>query len=149
MVRREDVADDLKQEVFYRAWAARGRYKEQGTSLAYLLKIADHLVCDRYRRHQAERNLDEEGWKRHAPLSPAPEPPETAACAEQIRQLLAVLDRLSPIQRRVLLLRYYGQLSFAEIAEAIACPLNTTLSHCHRALETLRKLLGGNAAGES
>jgi RNA polymerase sigma-70 factor, ECF subfamily len=51
------------------------------------------------------------------------------------------LDRLSPPQRRVLLLRYYGQFTFAEIAEMIDCPLNTTLSHCRRGLEALRALL--------
>jgi RNA polymerase sigma-70 factor (ECF subfamily) len=149
IVRREDVADDLKQEVFCRAWQARAAYSEQGSSLAYLLKIADRLVCDRYRRGEVERNLREEGWKHHEPHSPAPDVSQTAAIAEQVQRLSAALDRLSPIQRRVLLLRYYGQLSFAQIAEATECPLNTTLSHCHRALEALRKLLcGGHAVDE-
>jgi DNA-directed RNA polymerase specialized sigma24 family protein len=40
-----------------------------------------------------------------------------------------------------LLLRYYGQLGFAEIADEIRCPLSTTLSHCRRGLETLRAIL--------
>jgi RNA polymerase sigma-70 factor (ECF subfamily) len=141
MVRREDLADDLKQEVFCRAWQARAAYSEKGSSLAYLLTIADRLVCDWYRRHEMEKNLDEESWKRHEPRSPLPEPPHTAATSEQVQRLAVALDRVSPIQRRVLLLRYYGQMSFAQIAEATECPLNTTLSHCRRALETLRKLL--------
>ena len=50
MVRRPDVADDLSQEVFCRAWQARSRYREQGNARAYLLRIADRLVCDRGRR---------------------------------------------------------------------------------------------------
>jgi DNA-directed RNA polymerase specialized sigma24 family protein len=41
----------------------------------------------------------------------------------------------------VLLLRYYGQFSFAEIAEMTGWPMNTALSHCRRGLEALRKLL--------
>jgi DNA-directed RNA polymerase specialized sigma24 family protein len=45
----------------------------------------------------------------------------------------------------VLLLRFYGQMSFVEIAEEIGCPLGTTLSHCRRGLETLRTLLVGEA----
>ena len=64
-----------------------------------------------------------------------------AVRAEENEQLAAALDQLSPPQRRVLLLRYYGQFSFAEIAEMIDCPLNTTLSHCRRGLEALRALL--------
>jgi len=60
---------------------------------------------------------------------------------EQNELLTAALNKLSPAQRRVLLLRYYGQMSFAEIASTIGCPLNTALSHCHRGLEALQALL--------
>jgi RNA polymerase sigma-70 factor, ECF subfamily len=138
MVRRRDVAEDLKQEVFCRAWQARDRYREQGSELAYLLKIADRLACDEARRKRPTQNLDEQEWRSHEPRSRGPEPPAAAVTAEQSRQLAVALERLSSMQRRVLLLRYYGQLSFAEIAETTGCPLGTTLSHCHRGLEALR-----------
>ena len=141
MVRRPDVADDLSQEVFCRAWQARARYREQGNARAYLLRIADRLVCDRGRRAEPEVHLSEDGWKQHEPLDAAQEPPQTALMAEATEQLASALDRLSPVQQRVLLLRYYGQFSFAEIAGMIGCPLSTALSHCRRGLETLRKLL--------
>ena len=74
------------------------------------------------------------------------DPAEAAAGREQSEQLAAAMDLLSAVQQRVLLLRYYGQLSFAEIAEIIECPLNTTLSHCRRGLETLRKIMVDDAA---
>ncbi|MEN6452066.1 MAG: RNA polymerase sigma factor [Thermoguttaceae bacterium] len=141
MVRRPDVADDLSQEVFCRAWQARQRYREQGNARAYLLRIADRLVCDHGRRRQPQVHLSDEGWQRCEPTDPAVEPSGAVVIAEAIEQLTAALDQLSPAQRRVLLLRYYGQMTFAEIAEAIDCPLNTTLSHCRRGLEALRKVL--------
>jgi RNA polymerase sigma-70 factor (ECF subfamily) len=141
MVRRPNLADDLAQEVFCRAWQARSRYREQGNARAYLLRIADRLVCDRRRRAGREVTLDEDGWKQIEPVSGAVEPSRAVAQAEAASQLAAALDRLSPMQRRVLLLRYYGQLRFAEIAEIINCPLSTTLSHCRRGLIALRKLL--------
>ena len=140
-VRRVDVADELSQEVFCRAWKARASYREQGAARAYLLRIADRLVCDRGRRTGTHVNLDHDGWKQHEPICAAADPPAAAMRAEENRQLAAALDQLSPPQRRVLLLRYYGQFSFAEIAEMIDCPLNTTLSHCRRGLEALRVLL--------
>ena len=71
MVRRADVAEDLTQEVFCRAWEARESYQEQGKGLAYLLKIADHLVCKWGRRRKPVVNLDHEGWKCHEPATPA------------------------------------------------------------------------------
>ena len=142
MVRRTDVADDLTQDVFCGAWEARESYQEQGKALAYLLKIADRLVCKWWRRRKPVANLDQEGWNDHEPASPAATPLDLAATAEQMVLLAKALERLSPIQQRVLLLRYYGQLSFAEIADITEIPLSTALSHCRRGIEALRELLG-------
>ena len=144
--RSADLADDITQEVFFRAWQARRRYREQGTARAYLLRIADRLVCDRGRRARPsgkgrEITLDEELWRQVEPISPGSEPADKLVRAEAAEQLTEALDNLSPQQRRVLLLRYYGQLTFAEIAETMDCPLNTTLSHCRRGLMVLRKLM--------
>ena len=69
-----------------------------------------------------------------------------ALAREAIGEVHRALEQLSPPQRRVLLLRYYGQMSFAEIAHIMEIPLNTVLSHCHRGLEKLRKLLGEEKA---
>ena len=141
MVRRVDLAEDLTQEVFCRAWQARRRYRERGNARAYLLRIADRLACDHGRRSGPEVTLNEEGWKQVEPASGAAEPSESLVQAEALRQLAAAMDSLSPPQRRVLLLRYYGRFSFAEISRIIRCPVNTTLSHCRRGLLSLRKLL--------
>ena len=141
MVGRADVAEDLTQEVFCRAWQARRRYRERGNARAYLLRIADRLVCDRGRKAGREITLDEEKWKRIEPAGRDAEPSASVAGAEAIEQLATALESLSAVQRRVLLLRYYGELSFAEIARVIDCPLNTTLSHARRGLLALRKLL--------
>jgi RNA polymerase sigma-70 factor, ECF subfamily len=118
-------AEDLLQEVFRRAWTALPRYREQGKSRAFLLRIADHLVIDRTRGRMPEVQLDADGFARR----------------EAQRQLQLALTELNEMQRRVLLLRYYGDLPFAEIADALGCPLNTVLSHCRRGLVALRKIL--------
>ena len=141
LVRRGDLADDLCQEVFCRAWQARERYTDQGKTRAYLLQIANRLACDRSRRGEPQTNVNEETWKIHEPPSPAPGPAQAAMMSEQIRLLHAALDELAPMQQQVLLLRYYGQMDFQEIADTLQTPLNTALSHCRRGLETLRRLL--------
>jgi RNA polymerase sigma-70 factor, ECF subfamily len=140
-VRRADVAEELTQEVFCRAWQARSTYREQGNARAYLMRIADRLACDRGRRAGVQVNLDDDAWKQYEPISRTADPSSAAARVEENEQLAAALDQLSPPQRRVLLLRFYGQFSFAEIADMTDCPLNTTLSHCRRGLESLRVLL--------
>lgn len=142
LVRRDDVVDDLLQEVFHRAWQSRHTYQEAGHARAYLIRIADRLACD-WRRKAARdgrRQLNDDAWRELEPAIEAP-PDGALTAAEARRQLEQALDSLSPAQQRVLLLRYYGQLSFAEIAAALECPLNTALSHCRRGLEALRKRL--------
>jgi RNA polymerase sigma-70 factor, ECF subfamily len=141
MVRRHDLAEDLTQEVFCRAWLARTRYREQGTARAYLLRIADRLVLDHHRRSGREINLSDEAWRRIEPAQRAGTVEEVLGQEEASVQLASTLEKLSPHQRRVLLLRYYGEFSFAEIAEMMDCPVNTALSHCRRGLLTLRGLL--------
>jgi RNA polymerase sigma-70 factor (ECF subfamily) len=144
MVRRDDVADDVVQEVFRRAWQARDRYEENGCARSYLLRIADRLVCDRARQTQREVTLDDVAWQEMAPCDASVEPPSAMAQREAKQAIEDALAVLTYSQRRVLLLRYYGELSFAEIAEQLGCPLGTALSHCRRGLLAMRKIISEN-----
>ncbi|HEX4000730.1 MAG TPA: RNA polymerase sigma factor [Pirellulales bacterium] len=134
-----DLIDDMFQEVFFRAWQGRNRYEERGFARSYLLQIADRVACDRFRRSRPQPTLGDEIWSIADSGANANSPSVEATNAETTRQLNAALKALTPIQRRALLLRYFGELSFARIAETIGCPLNTALSHCHRGLLALRK----------
>lgn len=146
LVGRPDVADDLMQDVFRRAWQARGRYQDQGRERAYLLTIADRLACDRSRRLGVEVNVDDEAWQRLEPAADDSSPLDELARGETGGELAAALDALSPSQRRVLLLRYFSDLEFAEIADLMEIPVNTALSHAHRGLLALRKLMTEKAS---
>jgi RNA polymerase sigma-70 factor (ECF subfamily) len=141
MVRDVHAVDDLLQEVFCRAWQARDRYAEQGTARAYLLRIADRLVCDRGRVVQRERPMHPEQWAQFEPAAGDGPPLAGLLEVEGRRQLHEALDALSEPQRRTLLLRYYGDLEFHQIAQIMECPTNTVLSHARRGLLALRRLL--------
>ena len=112
-----------------------------GRGDAFLLRIADRLVIDRSRRLGVEINIDETTWRTVEPPSPAELPLDEIASRETNEELAAALNELTLPQRRVLLLRYFGELSFEEIAATLDCPLGTALSHCRRGLAALRKLL--------
>jgi RNA polymerase sigma factor (sigma-70 family) len=141
MVRRADVADDLVQEVFQRAWQARDRYRDEGHERAFLLKIADRLVIDRSRRLGLEVNIDDATWREMEPAAETNVPLDELTGDEASDELTLALDRLTPAQRRVLLLRFFGEMTFEEIATTLGCPLGTALSHCRRGLAAMRKLL--------
>jgi RNA polymerase sigma-70 factor (ECF subfamily) len=144
LVRRPDVADDLLQEVFRRAWQARDRYQEQGHERAWLLRIADNLACDRARRKGKEQTVDEETWRQLEPAGRSPQPDDRLVREESQTELRQALDRLTELQQRVLLLRYYGEMDFAQIAQVVGCPLSTALSHARRGLLALRKIMVEN-----
>jgi RNA polymerase sigma-70 factor (ECF subfamily) len=146
LVRRADVADDLVQEVFERAWLARDRYRDEGHDRAFLLKIADRLVIDRSRRLGREVNVDEATWIELEPASADEPPVDALARLQASEELAALLGQLTMAQRRVLLLRFFGELTFEEIAIELNCPLNTALSHCRRGLAALRRLLTAKQA---
>ena len=141
MLRDVHRADDLLQEVFRKAWQARESYQETGHARAYLLRIADRLICDSARKPRREVNLDEKSWQRYEPANQPNDPSDRLIHAETRSQLNKALDQLTDQQRRVLLLRYYGQLTFEEIAKMTQCPLNTALSHCRRGLIALKGIL--------
>src|SRR5262245_24819266 len=138
LVRRADVADDVVQEVFQRAWQARDRYRDEGHERAYLLRIADRLVVDRSRRRKRELNVDDVTCHEVEPGAGSELPQDFLARGEAHQEITAALNALSDAQKRVLLLRFFGDLTFEEIAEALECPLGTAISHCRRGLIALR-----------
>ena len=146
IVRCADQAEDLTQEVFTRAWTHRARYTEQGQARAFLLRIADRLACDHLRRVKAETSRMDKIRDGAQPDGAADDPVRRATHAEAAQRVAAALELLSPVQRRVLLLRYYGAMPFHEIAETLSIPLSTALSHCHRGLRHLRTQLAEHEA---
>ena len=129
---REDLVEDLFQQVFLDAWQSLSRWREESTLRTWLLGIARHKVQDVYRARLKEAEM---------PGEEAPEPPETADPSswleskhrrEQVRE---TLQRL-PEQARILLLwRYWEHQS----AEQMASQLGKTVKAVERALARARE----------
>ena len=144
MVRRADVADDLSQEVFLRAWKGLDLYAEQGEAKAYLMKIAYRVVCNAKRRRSMEVNVDDETWTAVEPVDAKADPARNVHQTELNATLSAVLDQLSEAEKKVLTLRYFGEMKFNEIADLTEMPLNTVLSHARRGLARMREIMQKN-----
>jgi RNA polymerase sigma-70 factor (ECF subfamily) len=61
--------------------------------------------------------------------------------SEDQQKLLGAIDQLPENQRQVLLLRYYSELKFVEIAEMLGIPLNTALGRMHKAMLKLKQTM--------
>lgn len=127
-------ADDLVQETFARALAARHRYQAGSNGRAWLCRILCNLAVSERRR----RARDERLRSRVIALSPPPaNEPEPHALDDA--DLAAALAELHPAERRILELAELEELSYREIAHALECPVGTVMSRLHRARRRLRQ----------
>lgn len=142
-----DAAEDLMQETFLRVVRGIEQYEHVGRFEAWLFRIAANLARDRARkgvRRGEMASLDGLEMDKDLPVSNGDmhEDPAGRVALSEDRAALAVgLERLGDVDREILLLRHYGELSFKEIAEVLKIPLGTALARAHRALQRLREHL--------
>ena len=147
LVKDTDAANDFFQDTFQRAIVAirSHKYQTSGKFSAWLIRIAHNLILDTSRKSETTCTIRED---QVAPktlnslcLSEATREDEMIDCQtrEDIRHLL---DYLPEPQREVIMMRFYDDLSFKEIAQQTGCSINTALGRCRYALINLRKLIG-------
>lgn len=144
MVGQPDVAEDLMQETLLHAFRSRQTYRPEGKFRAWIFRIAINLARDWIRRRPREPATLFEG---NAEMPPRPaltvdSPPAADALSrERARRVEVALARLPDADREVLLMRYYGDLTFKAIADATGEPIGTVLARAHRALKKLGDLI--------
>jgi RNA polymerase sigma factor (sigma-70 family) len=121
------AAEDCFQETFLAALRAYPRLRPDSTPRAWLLAIAHNKAIDHLRRNARQQTAEVEA---------AGEDPPTPD--EAIWRAVA---ELAPRQRAAVALRYIGDLSHREIAEAIGCSEEASRRSLHDGLETLRRQL--------
>jgi RNA polymerase sigma-70 factor (ECF subfamily) len=131
-------AQDLAQETFLKAIAARGSFKV-GTNLkAWLLRIGSNAFLDLRRKRKTARASPIE-----ASAEPAVTQRDAAQADETSRAVWAAIRRLDETPRTVFLLRTQDDLSFREIAEVIGTTEDTARWHMMQARRRLMKELDG------
>ena len=66
---------------------------------------------------------------------------EDLVAAEMSKELHDALQSLDERTREIILLRFFGQMSFKELADTFQCPLGTVLARVHRGLKALRHIM--------
>ena len=140
-------AQDLTQEVFFRAYKALPQLRGEAKLSTWLYRIAVNLCLNHQRRRKRERWLSlewlfEQGGE-HAAGVPAAEGTPATALAQQEKEGLvqAAIRSLPEKQRVALVLSVYERLSYQEIAAVMGCSLPSVESRLHRAKENLAKAL--------
>ncbi len=125
-------AEDAAQETFLRAFKAMKRYKPEHKFITWLLSIASHYCIDQLRRRRFWTvSLDHEPQPQLSDGNPTPE--QTVSGREQDNQVRALLAHLSPMDRAAVVMYYWYDYSYAEIAEALSLTISAVKSRLHRA----------------
>ena len=128
MLRSETEAEDAVQEAMLKAWRSFGRFRRDSDLKPWLFTI----VANECRRQRRSRWWSVVKWPRGPELvRPSQVEPDSAG-------LRMALYRLPHDQRLVLVLRYYLDLPFPEVAQALGISTKAAKSRTYRALERLR-----------
>lgn len=150
MVRDSDLADDIFQETFVKVimTVKQGRYQDMGKFSAWVTRIARNLVIDSFRAEKSEAliSTDNEDIDILNRRELSENTIEDAMIDLQIENdIRSLVDCLPQVQKEVLIMRYYQDLSFKEIADITGVSINTALGRMRYAILNLRKMAKENS----
>lgn len=149
IVKNEEVANDIFQDTFIKIIMTlkQGRYTETGRFGAWLTRIAHNLIIDYYRQEKSEGSVstDDENLQLLNRRDLCDDNIEDLMVNDQIRaDIRRIVDALPAPQRDVVMMRFFNDMSFKEIAEATGVSINTALGRMRYALMNMRKIAEEN-----
>ena len=133
-LRDAEGAEEAAQEAFVRSYFALRKLKKPESFSSWLFGIANRVVKEQQRRQQRQRKFVKfVNWSSRRSASHSP---------QHDYDLEKAVAELAEPYRQVILLRYYGGMSCAEVAERLGMPLGTATKTLSRAYAMLRKSLG-------
>jgi len=149
MLRNAREAEDAAQEAFLRAYQHLNRYDPSRSFKPWLMSIASNHCIDRIRKRRLTWLSIDEPLPPHPALnSNAPGPEAAAVASEASAAMQELLDDLAPEYRAAVVLRYWYDLSYTEIAESLDTTESAIKSRLYRARQMLADRIQGGAAPE-
>jgi RNA polymerase sigma-70 factor (ECF subfamily) len=137
VLRNEESAQDVVQDVFVELWRHPDRYDPAlGALTAYLIVIARHRAVDVV-RSELRRVARQDRSCRLAAEEPSPSPSEEVIASHAAAAVRAAVRLLPDSQRQIVELAYFGGLTFKEAAQVAGIPEGTAKSRIRLALAKL------------
>ena len=144
-VRDEYLAEDIFQETFIKVIKTlkSGRYNEEGKFLPWVVRIAQNMVIDHFRKEKrSPMVISSEGYDIFEVLEFSDDNVESKLMTNQRDvDLRKIIQKLPDDQKEVLIMRHFCDMSFKEIAEITDVSINTALGRMRYALNNLRKMI--------
>lgn len=155
MVNNKDDAEDLTIEAFGKAFRNIEQYTPNYAFSTWLFKIATNNCIDFLRKKKMtqyhvsiDKPIEEDDSEISFTLtSDTPDPEEKLIVKQKEKLLRTVVTKLNPRYRKLIDLRYFKQLSYAEIAEELDLPIGTVKARLFRSRELLLNTLKNQTEG--
>ena len=142
IVHDTDIAQDIVQDTFVALWESRESIRPRTTVRAYLFVSARGRALHRIRRDRLEeRYAQQESDARDSTPATIRRPDQNAEDTEIMAAVQAAMQSLSPRVRQAAELRWYGAMSYAEIAHTLGVSERTINNHLTAAVKQLRHIL--------
>ena len=142
-------AEDAAQEAFLRAYTHLARYDLERSFKTWLLSITSNHCIDRLRKRRLKWLPIDESMPPHPALvSKETGPEESLVAGEREAQVKALLEGLAPDYRAAVVLRYWYDMSYAEIAETLETTESAIKSRLFRARQMLAERVRADASGQ-
>lgn len=140
---RHDLAEEVCVETYWQCWQEASRFDGQrGQPFAWIMVIARSRALDALRRLDKLAYCAAPELLLECESCPDGTPLECLLGREQTSALGVAVAGLTPVQREMLALAFYRDLSHQQISDQTGLPLGTVKSHLKRAQQALRDVLG-------
>ncbi len=129
------TAEDITQEVFVRLFTRMNQFRRESDFSTWLYRMVANACIDEYRRRR--RCVPLETMDAVSDRRPASDPGSDYARIELTDSVRAALADLTPEQRVTILLKYFEELSYDEMARVLDCSKGTIASRLNRGLKIL------------
>jgi RNA polymerase sigma-70 factor, ECF subfamily len=138
MIARRTIVEEVLNDTMLVVWNRAATYNHQSKVSTWIFAIAYRTALKALHRHD-EPLAD----PTDEPLADQPGPEQRRSDGETRAALTHALDMLSSEHRSVLVLTYFHDLPYAEIAQIMSCPIDTVKTRVFHARRRLRALLSG------
>lgn len=145
IVQNREVAEDVFQDTFTRVIVTikSKRYNEKGRFQGFLFRLAHNLIVDIYRQEQTAQfiNPTEAGYDIFNDKELCDQPLEDRVSYEQVlRDVRRLIHFLPENQQEIIRMRFYEDMSFKDIADALQISINTALGRVRYAIINMRNM---------
>lgn len=135
------AAEDASQETFIKAYQALNRYDPDRSFATWILSIASHYCIDLLRKNKFDfLSLDDEKYSWLAPPAKGPNPEQVILKTEGKDAVQKMLFQLQETDRAAIILQYWHDYSYQEIAQTLDLTESAVKSRLYRARQELAEL---------